>query len=179
MLWAWVCGVHSAGGKKFPFCISDVSCSSTLRLGGGAAQKWAESGFILRELFFALTGMQSRAKKSSLVRGTQDGHRVSREGGEGSHIRADKRQCIVGGSRQICGRHLHAGSAYLPQRSLDSGPMHKLLWVPVPFRILGWEEDTEDSEDDGEDEDTDDSDSGGHDDDEDDEYEDGDDETRR
>ena len=124
-------------------------------------------------------GMQSRAKKSSLVRRTQDGHRVSREGGEGSHIRADKRQCIVGGSRQICGRHLYAGSAYLPQRSLDSGPMHKLLWVPVPFRILGWEEDTEDSEDDGEDEDTDDSDSGGHDDDEDDEYEDGDDETRR
>ena len=132
-----------------------------------------------RELFFALTGMQRRAKKSSLVRRTQDGHRVSREGGEGSHIRADKRQCIVGGSRQICGRHLYAGSAYLPQRSLDSGPMHKLLWVPVPFRILGWEEDTEDSEDDGEDEDTDDSDSGGHDDDEDDEYEDGDDETRR
>ena len=124
-------------------------------------------------------GMQSRAKKSSLVRRTQDGHRVSREGGERSHIRADKRQCIVGGSRQICGRHLYAGSAYLPQRSLDSGPMHKLLWVPVPFRILGWEEDTEDSEDDGEDEDTDDSDSGGHDDDEDDEYEDGDDETRR
>ena len=44
--------------------------------------------------------------------------------------------------------------------------MHKLLWVSVPFQILGWVEDRDDSEDDGEDEDRDDSISGGQDDDE-------------
>ena len=51
--------------------------------------------------------------------------------------------------------------------------MHKLLWLSVPFQILGWVEDRDDSEDDGEDEDRDDSVSGGHDDDEGDEDGDG------